>query len=202
MLFSCYKLALFSQSLKNRHIEINAFASITGTKFNIQLLPKQDSLEIVFKIRDSTATLLLKDTAYNSCRNKLLSYTYFDLKNDTIKAQLCQLMDIAEKFTYYRKDSVRIANSDNTNFVMLIDQIFNTSTDSLENTEQNKNKITLDGISVSFTFTDGNVVRKVYSSTPQLNSYPLLYKLLTTSSNIYRQKKENNFLDSRSLFGY
>ena len=188
----------YGQLIKEKQIEIVASASIDGTEFFIKITPGKDRTKITFKIRDSISVNLDRDKAYYTHRNYLLSMNSIDLKNDTVVNYLSILKAITEKYSFYSEDSVEIVNTDYKGYLHLIDEVLNTATDRLEN----KNRLFLDGINISFTLKDKDSTRKANAHSPTAESHPLLYELLTGSTSIYRLAKKNDFLDKRKLFGY
>lgn len=188
----------YGQSIKEKQIEIVAFASIDGTEFFIKITPGTDHTKISFKIRDSISVYLKNDKVYNTHRDYLLSLNNIDLKNDTVINYLSILKSVTEKYTFYSEDSIDFVNTDHKGYLHLIDEVFNTATDRLEN----KNRLVLDGINLTFTLNDTNSTRKVNAHSPTAESHPLLYELVTGATGIYRLAKKNDFLDKRRLFGY
>ena len=183
---------------KERQIEIFASASIDGTEFIIKIIPGTESTKMTFKIRDSISVNLNNDKAYHTHRNYLLSLNSIDLKNDTVIKYLSIVKSITEQYTFYSEDSIEIENEAYKDYLHLINEVFNTATDRLEN----KNRFVMDGIFMSFTLTDKDSTRKVNAFYPTEESNKKLYELVTGSTSIYRLAKKNDFLDKRRLFGY
>jgi hypothetical protein len=188
----------YGQLNKERQIEIFASASIDGTEFFIKITPGPDSTKMTFKIRDSISVNLNNDKAYHTHRNYLLSLNSIDLKNDTVIKYLSIVKSITEQYTFYSEDSIEIVNAAHKGYLHLINEVFNSTTDRLEN----KNRFVMDGIFMSFTLTDKDSTRKVNAFYPTEESNKMLYELVTGSTSIYRLTKKNNFLDKRKLFGY
>lgn len=198
LLFVATNGAGYGQSNKERQIEIFASASIDGTEFIIKITPGTESTKMTFKIRDSISANLKNDKAYHTHRNYLLSLKSIDLKNDTVIKYLSILKSITEQYTFYSEDSIEIENEAHKDYLHLINEVFNTATDRLEN----KNRFVMDGIFMSFTLTDKNSTRKVNAFYPTEESNKMLYELVIGSTSIYRLAKKNDFLNKRRLFGY
>ncbi len=188
----------YGQLNKERQIEIFASASIDGTEFIIKIIPGTESTKMTFKIRDSISVNLNNDKAYHTHRNYLLSLNSIDLKNDTVIKYLSIVKSITEQYTFYSEDSIEIENEAYKDYLHLINEVFNTATDRLEN----KNRFVMDGIFMSFTLTNKDSTRKVNAFYPTEESNKMLYELVTGSTSIYRLAKKNDFLDKRRLFGY
>ena len=192
----------FGQSVIERQIEIFASTAVSGTEFQIEIVIDQDSTKLKFRIRDSISIKLDNDSNYNAIRNYLLSLKTLDINNDTVLVHLNTLKSIAEKYTFYSADSITIQNLANGDYLNLINEVFLSTTDSLENKILNKNRITLDGTSLTFTFIDKDIKRKIYARSPSKESHPLLYKLVTSSTSLYRLVKKNDFLNRRVFLRY
>jgi hypothetical protein len=201
-LFFATNCSISGQSIKERSIEIFASASIDGTKYQIKITTGIDSIKIRYKIRDSTSTSLDSDKEFNAHRNYLLSLKNIDFHNDTVVNKLNILESIAEKYTFYSKDSIEVSNSDNESYLNLINEVFDSPTDSLNNKIQNKNRIVFDGIQMTFILREKGNQREVHAHSPTAKSHPLLYELIDSSINIYREAKKNDFLNKSRLFGY
>ena len=195
-------LSGFAQPIKDRHIQISASAPINGTEYYIKIKNNSKTTKIVFKIKDSLSFRLENDTNFIAQRNQLLSEEYLDLKKDTIITQIDRLTSLTEKYKMYSTDSIEIRNEENTKYNSLLDIVFSTPIDRLENQAQNRNRIILDGICMRFLLIDRDNQREAIASTPTINSHPLLYDLIINTLQIYRDNKKNSFLTKTKLFGY
>ncbi len=87
-------------------------------------------------------------------------------------------------------------------FDNLLNIIFSSSNDLLENKLANQNRLMLDGTQVKFILTDNDKSRTIYAYSPCKTSHPLLTTLIRETMNIYRQTKNNNFLNTQRTSGY
>jgi len=105
-------------------------------------------------------------------------------------------------FSKTDSDSIFMDNKTTVAYDSLLNKIVNTSTTELENKEANKNRHHTDGTMVAFTIISGLENRKLYFDTPEPSSNPLVYEFLIKTIALYRDTKNNNFLDIRKTGGY
>jgi hypothetical protein len=92
--------------------------------------------------------------------------------------------NIYRKYDVYSIDSFIIEG--NHPYTTLLDSVFYTSKESLERKFQNKNRFVIHGSSVRFIIKDSTSYRRVYATSPDIESHPLIYRLIADLLKIYR----------------
>ena len=151
------------------------------------------------KLKNRTRQFELEaDTNTIRYRHILDSVKNFNPNNDTVKTYLEKLDLIYLAYTLYDTDSIIVLNNENKNYVKLIQEVLKSPTEVLEN----KNHIVLDGTRMNFILTNNDIIRTVYAHSPTSTSNPILYKLITETTSLYRKNKMNNFLSEKRTNGY
>lgn len=195
------QLSIFGQTGSNSQIYITGMVSgISESKHFINIITSNDSTKIILRIPDSTSSQLYNDSNLNKYRDIALSVKYFSLENDTVKKCISKIDSIYSHYTYYSVDSIVQPNSKINPLQLLIQQVFNSSNEILENKDYNKNRVVLDGTFIRFELIKDDMARNVYARSPTLKSHPLLYELVTQTLHIYKQATQNNILKGRTLY--
>lgn len=178
---------------------MRATTSVAGGEYFIDILPNNDNTKLIFKFKNRLRqTELEADTNTGKYRQILETVKNFTPDNDTVKTYLAKLDSIYIAYTIYDSDSLIISNYKNENYLKLIREALNSPTEILEN----KNHMVLDGTSMKFTMTNNGISRTVYARSPTLTSNPILYKLVTETTALYRKNKKNGFLTKHNTYGY
>ena len=155
----------------------------------------------MFRIKKSVKQSKLdKDTNIIRIIETLKSVKKFGPNNDTVKTYISKLDSLNSIYTIYETDSLLISNSKNEAYIELVHEVLNTSPEILEN--NNNKRFVLDGVKMIFKLTNNGISQTVYVRSPTLTSNPLLYKLVTETTTLYRLNKKNNFLNKSRTIGY
>ena len=182
-------------------IHLRAVTSVSGEEYFIDFLPNKDSTKLMFRIKKSVKQSKLdKDTNIIRIIETLKSVKKFGPNNDTVKTYISKLDSLNSIYTIYETDSLLISNSKNEAYIELVHEVLNTSPEILEN--NNNKRFVLDGVKMIFKLTNNGISQTVYVRSPTLTSNPLLYKLVTETTTLYRLNKKNNFLNKSRTIGY
>ena len=194
-----FKRTVFGQNSVDARILLRATTSVAGGEYFIDILPQYVSTKIIFKLKNRMRQFELEaDTNTIRYRHILDSVKNFNPNNDTVKTYLEKLDLIYLAYTLYDTDSIIVLNNENKNYVKLIQEVLKSPTEVLEN----KNHIVLDGTRMNFILTNNDIIRTVYAHSPTSTSNPILYKLITETTSLYRKNKMNNFLSEKRTNGY
>jgi hypothetical protein len=185
--------------LNNLEIIITSSNVLKEGNFFIDITKYDDFTKIVYKFQDSVDYKRL----FVNKQYKNLSKCLDTLKNNKSRSELyLEMYNIAQKYTYFSKDSLQITTRSQPLYFELLGKVNKTSSDSLENKIVNENRIVLDGTYFGFTIKNGKNERTVQAHSPDPKSHPLLYELLNQTFNIYRETKNNSFLTANRTDGY
>jgi hypothetical protein len=182
-------------------IHLRAVTSVSGEEYFIDILPNKDSTKLMFRIKKSVKQSKLdKDTNIIRIIETLKSVKKFGPNNDTVKTYISKLDSLNRIYTIYETDSLFISNSKIEAYLELVHEVLNTKAEILEN--NNNKRFVLDGVTMIFKLTNNGNSQTVYVRSPTLTSNPLLYKLVTETTALYRLNKKNNFLNKSRTSGY
>jgi hypothetical protein len=205
ILFVFLTLILFKSNILSQNnqssIHLRAVSSVSEEEYFIDILPNKDSTKLIFRIKKSVKQSKLdKDTNIIRIIETVKSVKKFGFNNDTVKTNLAKLDSLYRIYTIYETDSLFISNSKNEAYLELVHEVLNTSAEILEN--KNNNRYVLDGVTMRFILTNNGNSQNVYVRSPTLTSNPLLYKLVTETTALFRLNKKNNFLNKTRTSGY
>jgi hypothetical protein len=202
IVFSCQ--SLFSQGLEGKQVALRAFTSVNGTEFFVKTVCYKDSIKINFKVKDSLSYKDLQhDHVYKTLMKSFQEIKQFDSTNDTIKQLLTKIDSVTLAYTSYHTDSVLIANSSFSRYSKLLSDLFKSSPGKLEDPERIKNRIILDGTSMTFKFSQNDLLQfSAYAHSPNKESHPLLYDYVKSTLDIYRNIRKDTFLTKEKTSGY
>ena len=103
-----------------------------------------------------------------------------------------------QTYTTYRIDTLKLIKDSFPEFNKIINKLLITSTDTL----QNSGHIYLDGTSFKFKLKTNEEERIVYANSVNKNNHPQLAEFVAAIMELYRIKKNNDFLDRKSTAGY
>lgn len=195
---------LFSQNLEGKNITLNALTSVTGKEFVLETSCFKNEIKIKLKIADSVSFDKLKtDSTYIILSKSLLSAMEFNTKNDTLMNLYKRFDSLIKANTVYSMDSISINYNQFIPYDKLLTKLFNSTPTELENKENNKNRMVLDGTSMEFKFSQNDSIKyTVFAHSPTKLSHPLLYDYLNSTLEIYRKLKNNNIFDKQKTSGY
>lgn len=194
-----YQLTIFAQPSNNSRILLRATTSVAGGEYFIDILSNDDSTKVIFKLKKGMKQSEFEaDTNTIRIRQILKSVKNVVPYNDTIKIFSLKLDSIFIAYTNYDYDSLTISNSKYEYYDKLIQEVLNSPTEILEN----RNHVVLDGITMSFQLTKKDITRTIYARSPKLASNPVLYNLITETTDLYRRSKKNDFLNKNRTSGY
>ena len=203
-LFFIFPQYLFSQIADNKFSIIIGTTSVSGDRFLINIYKNKNDLKIVYSIRDSVDDSSLELNQYYQAYKDTLLRLFNNLNENRkdFKLYADKMDSLREQYSYYSKDSIILKPEKNIAYSNLLQEIFVTSTEKLENKEGNKNRFSLDGTIFKFHLLSSAENRIIYAHSLREKSHPLLYQLLSETLNVYRQTKNNQFLDKRRTSGY
>lgn len=194
-----FKATISGQSKNNYSILLRATTSVAGGEYFINILLHNDSTKLILKIKNHIKKAELEaDTNAVRYIRILQSIKNPIADNDTVKTYLAKLDSIHLSYTVYDTDSLIVLNAKNEDYFNLIQEVLNAPTEILEN----KNHAVLDGTWMNFKLTNNGIERTVYAHSPTLTSNPILYKLITETTALYRKTKQNDFLNKSRTYGY
>jgi len=174
----------------------------------IDIYRTKGNIKIVYSIRKSLQLdLLNNNNGYISIRQDYdvmfhsdpASKKWTDLQKDSLSTKFESLL---RNYAICDKDSLLLDRKMVASYDSLLNHVNNAGVSELENTEANKNRHLLDGVFFGFTIISPTGSKKAQAQSPEALSHPLLYELLTKTCALYRDIKNNNFLDKRKTFGY
>jgi hypothetical protein len=194
---------VFSQDLKGKRINLQASTSVNGTNFFLETSCSESKIKIKIKVKDSVSMNTLKsDSTYKivlNCINRLNS----DPKNNTLMNYFKKVDSAIKANTVYRIDSVYVTYNQFPKYKKLLNDLFSSSLIKLENRENNKNRIILDGTQMEFMFLQNDsTLFTAHAHSPTKLSHPLLFDYLITTLGIYRKEKLNTSLTKERTSGY
>lgn len=196
---------LFCQKSSNNYsIIINATTSVSDSEFIVNIHKSPNDIKIVYILRDSVDDISLEQNKYHTVYKDTLFKLFNDLSanRNTFTLYASKLDSLTKLYSYYRKDSILLDVKTNISYNNLLNKIVRSTREELENKVGNKNRVTLDGTSFRFNVITSNQDKFIYANSPRETSHPLLYQLISETLNIYRQTKNNMFLDKRITNGY
>lgn len=202
LIFSSFNLS--SQDLRGKKVEVMAITSASAQEYFIETSCNEKEITIMYRLKDSISRNGLDlDSTYISLSKKMKEWTYFDPTDTYQKEVYRHFRSVIERYTVYSVDSIKFRYGKQPKYEKLLHTLFNSSKTELENKEKNKDRIVLDGTSMSFTFLMNEVeINKVQAQSLTVSSHPLLYNYVDSSLELYRQKKKNNFLSKARTSGY
>jgi hypothetical protein len=194
---------LFSQDLKGNRVNLQASNSVNGTNFLLETLCYENEVKIKIKVKDSLSMNTLRsDSTYKIFVNSIDKFNY-DSENDTLM-NLFKKVDSATKAnTVYSIDSVYVTYDQFPKYKKLLNDLFSSSLIKLENRENNKNRIILDGTQMEFKFLQNDsTLFTAHAHSPTKLSHALLYDYIIGTLGIYRKEKQNTSLTREKTGGY
>jgi len=182
--------------------------------FWIDIYRTKDNIKIVYSIQTGKRQDLLNaDKDYASFQQVILNLpnadsvqkTWYRLHIDSIYNQY-EL--IQRKYAICDKDSLLLDRQNVASYDGLLNRINLADTAELENRPHGRSRNlgddrpVLDGEDFEFTINAISGTKKVQAHSPDPSWKPLLYSLLTETLSIYRDTKNNTFLDKQKTFGY
>jgi hypothetical protein len=170
---------------KTYDIEINIVGTtIKNWQLIIHIFKNEENIKVVYSTLDSVDhAAVRKDTIWQKSSG--------DQK---------KRIEIMKKYYVFTKDSIAISNKLYADF---LDSIYITDQKSLIRLEQNKGRGMLDGVGVRILQKTGNTIDRVINvETPWKDSHPEIYRLITYTISLYREKFPDSFLTERVTFGY
>lgn len=194
-----FSLVTLGQNKDISKIFIRATTEVAGREYFIYILTGNDSTKVIFKLKERVLQSQLEaDTNTNVYTQMIKSVRNFTPDNDTVRTYLHKLDSLYTAYTLYSNDSIIVANSKDEDYINLIQEVLISPSEVLEN----KSHFVLDGTTMTFMLTKSNVTRTVYAHSPTPTSNPLLYRLITETTELYRRNKGNNFLTKSRTSGY
>ncbi|MDB5135912.1 MAG: hypothetical protein JWP37_2515, partial [Mucilaginibacter sp.] len=194
-------LSLRAQNHDNDfRINIGASNAFKGTIFLMNIYKRADSIKVIYKLKDSVNYKgLFSNKRYNDLRKYTIAPLNVTANFDTVHNAFMESSAITEKYTYYSKDSIMLNIRTYPSYTNLLEKIVKTSRDELENTKANKDRVVMDGTHYGFDIIFKSGEKVVQAHSPDPKSHPLLYRLLQTTFNVYRDRKHNEFLDKPGM---
>lgn len=190
------------QELYKSKIVIQAISSVSGAEFFVSILKSSNKIKIVYKIKDSISSKADSDMNLAKYRKIILQVSDLSSNHDTVLTYLKKIDSVNHLYTFYSLDSLEFGKKEKKEYNKLLNEVFNSSTEALENAIGNKHRVVLDGISVSFNLSKNGAGRMIYTHSPNLTSHPLLICLLKQTMDLYRGIKKNDFLNYKKTNGY
>ena len=189
--------SLFFTSL-NAQISIEANSSISRQKFKIDIEEDSKKYFITLKIQDSISSNKDFVNEMEKYRTEYFSLQDKSIKNDSIKLIKHKIDILLENNTYYSVFKNEILKNNYKDFDKLIQLFKSESSHFFEKKEENKNRIVVDGTAVKIQILKDKII---WSQSPSEISHPEINKLLTSTLNIIREKK-NLQLEKKHTFGF
>jgi hypothetical protein len=193
---------LFAQDLKGKQFSVQAKSSVSEAEFFLETTCYENDIKIKIKVKDSVSQNTLRsDSTFQVFLNAMgKSHT---LKNDSLGNLSNKLDSFTKAHTIYSVDSVYVSYKQFPAYKKLLNNVSTSSSATLQNVENNKNRIILDGTSMHFNLLqDDSSVLDAYAHSPSTTSHPLLYQYLVQTLGIYRQKKTSTLLTKNRTSGY
>ncbi|MFI5451143.1 hypothetical protein ACHMWN_03210 [Pedobacter sp. UC225_61] len=200
LFFLCSTSVVFGQKKINSSIEIQILKGFGGEDYTLSIYRTNKSIKILYKHRDSVSYKLNNDLEYKKCFELVDSLLLKNEKYDSNKFILInnRMKAIESSYSYYRKDSLIFKRKVNREFDILLDSVFSSSTEKLENKTPNVTRLVLDGHSVNFIINKGKISRKIYTQSPDLESHPLLTKLQQGVMIEYKKRRNRDFITNKA----
>ena len=193
----------YAQKLPLIQIDITATNAFKGTYLFISICSYEDVTKIVYKVKDSLDNKGLKsDTQYMTLEKYRKEVIDTERNVDPALKLMQKFAEISKKHTHYSMDSVLVSTKSTPLYTKLLNKVANISTDSLENSKANIDRVVLDGTHFDFHIKRLNQQRVVRAHSPTQKSHPILYDLLHQTMELYRNKKNNTFLTKARTDGY
>lgn len=172
-------------------------AGSLGIFYVIVTSTNNDDLQIKYMLNDSISKNINNDELYKSTVHTFLNG---NLKFEDKLALANKIDSINQKYTYYTADSLIIKKNKNPQYQQIFDTFFSSS----ESTEENKKnvRIVLDGLTMTFTLSEGHSTRKIYATSPSQDSHPIMYQFISQTMNLYRMQKPEGILTKGRTRGY
>jgi hypothetical protein len=194
---------LFSQDLKGKRISVQAKSSVNETEFFLETTCDANNIKIKIKVKDSVSQNNLRSDSTFKVIMDSVGKSNFSSKNDTLMKLFKEMNLVIMSYTAYSVDSLYIPYQQFPAYKKLLNDIFNSSVAVLENIENNKGRIILDGTRMEFTLWKDEIsILNAYAHSPSTLSHPLLYQYLVQTLGIYRQKKASTLLTKNRTSGY
>jgi hypothetical protein len=189
----------FGQNLENSEINIRVENHTYYKQFFVNVKRDSSIFFLEYKIRQSDNNAEReKNPTTIRLREDFLKIKNVSPTNDSLIKVLDGLDSIYLAFTTFRSDSLILSRKSFPEFDTLMDKLFFTPTDSL----QNSGHIYLDGTSFVFRLTNKGGTRKVYANSINKNNHLQLAEFMAVTMELYRNIKKNDFLDRKSTAGY
>ena len=202
-LFLFISQILYAQKVEDAYtIDVYARGYCTTCGFAIQIQRSPDLIKIVYAVNDSLSNIrLIENKEYAVISDQFLAAAE---KQKTDKALLNSIANQLDsiRITTFSKDSLVFKPSKNIHYTKLLNKIYTASTEQLENNEANKNLILLDGTSFKIKMHSASRRRIIYVNSPRKDRYPWINELIEKTLHLYREEKQNAFLDKGKTNGY
>lgn len=182
-------------------IRIKATTSTPANEFIINIAKQNDNLKLVYGLRDSVSYRLNLDKKYNAL-NDLVIASFATASRDSLVKLGAKQDSFRSVYSFYSKDSISVPVSDVNSYIELLKKINKTGNMELTNSSANAARNQREGPLFEFRIISPKESRVVYAQYPTASTNPLLYQLITESLKLYRDKKQNNFLDKKRTNGY
>ena len=188
-----------AQNLENTAINIRIENGTYRRQFFVDIHRDTSSIFIKYKIRVSEdREKMQNDPVMIKVRKNLAKIKKPSPQNQRYVKLLYELDSIHIALTTFRVDSLLLSGKLFPEYDKMIDSLFATPTDSL----QNSGHIYLDGTSFIFKLTNGRNTRKVYANSINKDNHPQLAAFMVETMALYRRLKNDIFLDRYSTAGY
>lgn len=190
-LFNLILIILFSILTNHLYaqIKIEANTSVSGQKFLIEINENSDKYFLILKIKDSISTSKRYEKEMERYLKKYFLLKDQSIKNDNVKLILEEMNTLIDKNTYYSTTKTEILKTEYYDFDALINLFKKESIAFFEKREQNKNRIVLDGTSVNIKVSNNGYTKTIWSHSPREKSHPEINNLITSTLEIFRNKK-------------
>lgn len=184
---------LYAQDKNQQSIEFQK--SNGGEIYSIYLVYIKNTIKVTYKKVDSLSKKFYDDSDYKKFMDESDQFFKNDKKLDTYK--LSKWNDDIEKlkksYTFYTVDSITFRKKDYPKLNDLFYQMLTVPASEIENISKNKQRIVIDGYQMRLLLNNNGVERKIYATSPSLQSHPLITKLLTEVLQLYSEAKKHNF---------
>jgi len=188
LLGMCICPFLYSQP---QSIHIKGLFYFHQHSFRIDIERDTDSIKVVYSVIDSTTQLTIRQMKLE--------------KNKTGHGPFSWWMDmdsLAIKNSFYQKDSLTISRKNNIPYDTFLDSCFSASDAEFAEEEKHKGTIVLDGNPFELVVVNNSSTRKFKAVSPVVSSYPGIFKLITRSFALYKQKKTGTFFSDNNTGSY
>lgn len=179
-------------------------------RFTVDVMAKRPLFIVVIKRDEENISLLyklLKKIDYDAV-DKDLKIIKIRKEIDSLASiramdSLLTKLDTLElnymKYRSFDSDSITIARCLFPEYDKMIDQLFSTSKQELENAEDG---IVLDGATFHFEFNNKGTIKEVYAHSINSKRYPQLAPFVKETMGLYRNVKNDIFLNRKRTAGY